>query len=242
MAPDKTKGESRAGSVAIINAVKTPLNFFVLVVLVVEGGLGGLALKSPANLLTIVYLMVAVLIALVLAVVAMAVLKPELVVPGHTHGGSPQTRRFLERIAGQWWEVIEPREPTAVSLLEISPNPAAGNVRMTGEAYSEAGEFVATWESVAAWVNVDERKVFYAWRGRHSARAKEGYEGFGEISFYDSLESGDGVFFDINISDWASTRKMARLMRASREELEVMRNGRPKAIEGLFKKRFHMTA
>jgi hypothetical protein len=139
MARNKTKVESRADTLAIINAVKTPLNFFVLVVLVVESGLGGLALKSPANLMTIVYLMVAVLLALVLAVVVMAFAKPELVVPGNAHRSSPETSRFPERIAGRCWEKIEECEPTAVSLLEISPNPSTGTISMTGRSYSKAG-------------------------------------------------------------------------------------------------------
>ena len=109
MAPAKAKGERGDGRVAIINAVRTPLNFFVLVVLVVETGLGGLALKSPSDLMTIVYLMVAVLVVLVIAVVAMAFAKPELVVPQRSEDGSPHVTRFSERVAGHWWEEMVPR-------------------------------------------------------------------------------------------------------------------------------------
>jgi hypothetical protein len=133
---------------------------------------------------------------------------------------------------------MEPREPTAVSFVEISPNPATGSVRMTGRAYSQAGEFAATWETMAACVNADERKIFYSWKGQHPSLAQEPYEGFGEISFHDSLDSGDGLFLDINVSDLASTRKTTRLVRASKEDLQVMRKGSPGAIKKLIQDRF----
>ena len=237
MPPRKTKSEPRVERLAIIHAVRTPLNFFVLVVLVVEGALGGLALKSPENVLSIVYLIVAVLVVLVAAVVVIAFAKPELLFPRNTQEGLPQMRRFSQRIAGHWWEAMTPCEPTAISFVTISPNPATGSVRMDGRAYSASGQFAAKWETVTAWVNAGDRKVFYSWKGHHPSHAREPYEGFGEILFDDSLDSGDGLFFDINLSKWASTQKQTTLVRASKEDLQIMRKGSPEAVEALVQQR-----
>lgn len=62
----------------LIDAIKTPLGFFSLIVLVIESLLGGLALASSGTDRTFMfYAIVGILVLLVLLVAAIAVSKPE---------------------------------------------------------------------------------------------------------------------------------------------------------------------
>src|SRR5437773_1503087 len=69
------KTESRAG---IIASVTTPLGFFVLVVLVVEAGIGGLAMSvSVAERGAIIQYIVVILVGLIVIVSILAFFRPE---------------------------------------------------------------------------------------------------------------------------------------------------------------------
>ena len=85
-----SKGASDfTGRVAIINAVRTPLGYFTLVVLISEGILGGLAIRATGSDFTLlVGGMLLVLIMLVVTVAAMA-LKGK---PGLTDAGAPEAQ------------------------------------------------------------------------------------------------------------------------------------------------------
>src|SRR6266850_4064331 len=207
MPPRPTK-QNNTSRVAIIDAVKTYLGFFVLVVLVVEAVLGTLAIKSEGqNQQVALYGMLLVIVALIVIVSFFAYRKPDALLRAfgsRTAQDGQSLQDFCIRISGHWWERIKPDESSAVSFVEIAEDPATSTVKMKGKAYSRDGKLAAIWESVASCINVSERKMFYYWKGWHPARPSEPYEGFGEVSFLESangIDSGVGFFSDTNVTD-----------------------------------------
>jgi hypothetical protein len=244
MAPAKAKQKEGGGErVSIINAVKTPLGFFVLVVLVVEGALGGLAAKGP-NQLTALYGMFGFLAALIAVVAFFAVRYPEALLGRRANEqGLAELRKFCDRISGYWWESIQPAEPTALSLVEISRDPITETVKMKAHAYNSKGEVAAFWESVAVCIKPTEGKVFYYWKGWHPLRPSEPFEGFGEISFNESLNNAVGVFSDTNLTDWKTTiRKSATLQRSSDQEVQVLKTRDDKLTSGLVRSKLSLAS
>jgi hypothetical protein len=78
LAPTKAKQQTASSRVSIINAVRTPPGFFVLVVLVVEVALGGLAARTGGqNQLVALYGMLFVVLALIAVVAFFAYRRPE---------------------------------------------------------------------------------------------------------------------------------------------------------------------
>jgi hypothetical protein len=232
MPPRSTKPSS-ASRVTIIDAVKTYLGFFVLVVLVVEATLGTLALRTEGpNQLVALYAMLSVVAGLILIVSFFAYQKPDALLrafASRTAQEGQSLRDFCERISGYWWERIVPDEPSAISFVAITADPATSMVKMKGKAYNRHGKLAAMWETVASCVNASESKMFYYWKGWHPARPNELYEGFGEVSFHESgnvIDSGVGIFSDTNVTDVKSTtRKSIELRRSSAPETQVMQNG-----------------
>ena len=228
--PSKQQNTDR---VAIIGAVKTYLGFFVLIVLVVEAVLGALALRTQGqNQLVALYGMLFVFAALIAVVSFFAYLKPDALLRSIQDVQSLQD--FSNRISGHWWERINPDEPSAISFVEIRPDPATSAVKMKGNAYSKGGELAAIWESVASCINPSERKLFYYWKGWHPSRPNEPYEGFGEVSFHDStgrMDSGVGFFSDTNLTDMKSTtKKSLKFRRCEGVDVQVMQEGCDKSI------------
>jgi hypothetical protein len=220
--------------VAIIDAVRTYLGFFVLLVLVVEATLGTLAARvGEQNQLFVLYGMLSIVLVFVIVVSFFAYKKPDALLRSSALPRSErpesgeQLQKFCNDISGYWWERIKPDEPSALSFVEISPYPATGTVKMIGRTYSRLGEASADWDTAASCVNVNERKVFYYWRGWHPSRPNEPYEGFGEISFRganDQVDSGVGFFSDTNITDMKSTTKKAvEFRRSSEREVKLMK-------------------
>jgi len=239
------QNDTNANRVAIIDAVKTYLGFFVLVVLVVEAVLGALALKAEGeNQLVALYGMLAVVVALVVIVSFFAYMRPDALL--RPAGSRPaqegrSLQEFCDRISGHWWERITPGDPTAISYVEVGPDAATSTVKMKGTAYSKEGELAAIWESVAACINVSERKMFYYWKGWHPARPNEPYEGFGEISFHESpggIDSGVGIFSDTNVTDARSTtKKSVDFRRSTDADIRAMKEGNSQSIAELIRKK-----
>lgn len=231
--------------VAIISAVKTYLGFFVLVVLVVEAALGALAVKAQGqNQLIALYGMLFVIAALIAIVAFFAYKKPEALLRSAAADVASDTKSlqdFCRLIAGQWWQRITPDEPSAISFMEIRPDPATNTIRMNGSAYSKSGEPASRWESVASCINLNERKVFYYWKGWYPSRPNEPFEGFGEVSFPGSakqIDSGSGYFSDTNVTDMKSTtRKSFELRRGAGSETQVMLAGDRELISELVRKK-----
>lgn len=240
--PEKEEPSDR---VAVIGAVKTYLGFFVLVVLVVEAVLGALALNSEGeNQLAAIYGMLAVIAALIVIVSFFAYRKPEALLRS-APAEMPSARDFRARITGHWWERITPDAPSAISLVEIRPDPATGAVKMKGTAYARSGELAANWESIASCLNPAERKVFFYWKGLHPARPNEPFEGFGEISFHESpglIERGDGMFSDTNLTDMKSTtRKSIEVRRATADEVQTMQGDGAAAVAAMARRKLGLT-
>lgn len=243
--PTKPRKQKSPEWVAIVSAVRTYLGFCTLVVLVVEAGLGGVALKTQGqNQLVALYGMLFSIVAIVAVVSFFAYRKPEILLRTIAANATTEVqslRDFCSRISGHWWERIEPDEPSAVSFIEIHPDRATSTVKMKGNAYTKAGELVAIWESVASCVNPNERKVFYYWKGWHPSRPNEPYEGFGEMSFHEfsnGIDSGVGVFSDTNVTDMKNTtKKSVEFRRTLAPETQVMQGGNHKLISEMVRKK-----
>ncbi len=243
--PAQSPKQDRSERVAIISAVKTPLGFFVLVVLVLEAVLGAIALQTAGqNQLVALYGMLAVVGALIAIVAFFAYSNPSALQRSEESVCSSAAQPLLDfsrRICGHWWEYIRPDEPFALSFVEIHPYAAAGTVKMKGTAYSKEGVPVALWESLASCINLSERKIFYYWKGWHPARPTEPYEGFGEISFHQSpamIDSGVGFFSDTNLTNMQSTtRKSVEFRRAMEPEIQAVRHGANTAIAEMVRRK-----
>lgn len=228
MSDDEPKKSER---VAVINAVKTYLGFFVLVVLIVEVVLGAVALKAQGiNQMIALYGMLFVILVMVAVVSFFAYKKPDALLRTARQqiDAAQPLQYFSNRIAGYWWEKITPNETSSISFVEIRLDAATGTVKMKGKGYNKAGEFSSVWESVASCVNPGERKVFYYWKGWHTSNPNEAYEGFGEISFDDSttIERAVGFFSDTNLTDMKSTtKKSIEFRRCTEADIKIMLDG-----------------
>jgi hypothetical protein len=110
MAPEKL-----ADRLTLIDAVKTPLGFFALVVLVVEAMLGGLALASTGeDRAFLIRAIPVILVALVILVAAMTILRPEALWGQRYHA---LTEAFAEFLGNRVFEALDGSlsnlEPTA---------------------------------------------------------------------------------------------------------------------------------
>lgn len=235
--PDTQKREKNGGRVSIINAVKDPLGFSVLVVLVIELTLGGLAAKGPYPLVALygMFFFLAVMIAFVgyLAVFRSAALRG---------GVETEEGTFSKQLAGYWWEIVTSEQEATVSWIEISPDPSTQTIHLNGRMYGINGELSAQWDSQASCIKLSDRKVFYYWQGRYIARPNQTYEGLGEIKFYDSGNDASGHFSDTNFSDLRSaTLKSSKFTRSSAQEAKVLRSGDDKLILALVKEKLSST-
>ena len=190
--------------ISILKAVKTPLGFFVLVVLAVEAALGALARRTAgSDLLQILGGMLVVILSLIAVVAFLAYTRPEALVAeaGQDGGLAGANARFCTSITGTWWQRLS--DSSHLSYIELCRDSATGTVRMQASSYNEDGDIFANWESVAACVNSNTRTVFYLWKGWYAAAPNEQREGFGHMQFKESLNDGTGLFLDLdtNLSD-----------------------------------------
>ncbi len=245
MNPALSSNNSASSRVSTISAVKTPLSFFVLVVIAVETGLGSLAAKAEAhNQMIIIYLMVATILTLIAAVIALTFLRPwDLVASpalrrfASTGADMKEANQFSQKIAGHWWEEIEQDQDTSLSFVDISAIPALDRIIVSGTAYSKEGTYSAKWETLATSVNPEERKLFYIWTGHHPKNATALYQGFGSFAFDEVLQSANGSFIDTNLSDRAATAKYVKLTKATDTESETMRTGSAEEIGILIRRK-----
>lgn len=243
--PEESTKQKSTDRVGIINAVKSYLGFFVLIVLVVEAVLGAVALGTQgSNQLVALYGMLFIVVVLIVVVSFFAYLKPDALLRAiksrQVQGGQP-LQEFSDSVSGHWWEFIKPDETSAISYVELRTDSATNTVKMKGSAYSKTGELSAIWESVASCVNPNERKVFYYWKGWHPSRPNEPYEGFGEISFHGSpkrMDSGVGFYSDTNVVDMKSTtKKSVEFRRCVESEIQMMQEGDNKSISETVQKK-----
>jgi len=240
MATNATGQRTISGRISLVNAVNSFLGFLVLLLLVVEAVLGAVLLKAEGQIqLNALYAFVLIVVLLVAVICFFNYYRPDSL----TASASQGMRDFCRRISGDWWETVVPNHPTAISLVAIVADPATGTVRMKGTAYAEDGSYAADWETEAACINLDAKKIFYYWKGVHPSRPTEPYAGFGEISMDETeapnrFETGSGAFYDANLTDLkTATRKTMVLWRSTEQETREMRHGDRKAIAALIRRK-----
>jgi hypothetical protein len=155
-------------------------------------------------------------------------------------------RAFSELLEGCWWERITPDDASALSFVTIEPESDAGTIKMHGDAFGLDGEPIATWDSVAVCIKLNDKKVFYYWEGKHPKKATASYEGFGQISFHassDGIHRADGFFSDTNLENWSTTtRKLVAFRRCTEEEAKVMKGNDEKLISQFVRNKFKQTS
>jgi len=242
-APEKSRTASTTGWVAIINAVKTPLGFFVLVVLVIETILGGLAAKGP-NQLTALYGMFFFLVLLIGVVVFLAVFRIDtLMGKSNTSEGSTKLRKFCEGLCGYWWEVTKLARASKLSVVEVSHDSSTDTLKLQGRMYSSHGELLATWDSLATCASLGDRRVFYYWTGRIFQQPNETQGGIGEIHFYESLRDADGFYSEANLADFKNaTRKNVTFKRSSDQEKKILKDNKQELVAELVRRKSRRAA
>jgi hypothetical protein len=237
--PSEPKPPNAAGRVAIIGAVKNPLSFFVLLVLVVETPLAIVVVKGEGGIqITALAAMVLVVAAMIAIVAFFAHKNPGALLNA---GPSRDIEEFRGRILGHWWERLVPEEPSAMSFFEVGLDASTNSVKLKGRSFNRNGEGSATWESVATCINPHERKVFYYWKGGLQSLTDADFGGFGELSFDDSpdvIANGTGMFSDANLADLKSTvRKRVEFRRSTADESKVMQGGDGQRIAALIRRK-----
>jgi hypothetical protein len=243
MPPARSKAANRSGRVAIIDAVKTPLGFFVLAVLVIETILGGLAAKGP-NQLTALYGMFFFLALLIGVVAGLAFFKFDaLVGKSETSEGSTKLRDFCDGLCGYWWEEIKQPETRFLSVVEVSRDSATDGLSLQGHVYGADGKQFANWDSVAVCMSPADRWVYYYWTGRIFQRPDETQEGFGRIHFSDSLVDASGYFLDANLANIKNaTNRDVTYKRSAQEDEKILKNRDDKLIADLVKRKLNLAA
>lgn len=226
MSKDQSKEQNSSNRLALIKIVKTPLAFYVLVALMMETAFGVLSAASTDRQIQRIslYGLVLVVLILVITVTALAIWKPDSLLGNFS--ASKEISAFCAKITGDWWERVKPDESTALSKVTITHNKVTNTVKLNGKAYKLNGELSSNWESEASCISLNDKKVFYFWKGRPISKPGILYEGFGEVNFEDSRgksSSGNGVFSDINYADLKTFKwKSSRLRRCSSEELNII--------------------
>lgn len=233
----RSAGGERAG---IIAAVRSPLGFFVLVVLVVEAVLGAIALGADGDGRREAMLaMLGVVVLLVAVVAVFAWRKPQALLGGE--GGDAallqRQRDFAAQVGGLWWQHITPVTLNALSWVEIEPADGGLTVRLKGSTYDAQGSRSAQWESSAACTTPAERRIFYAWRGWHPAEPGRPYGGYGDFVFGAGDGKGGapvravGQLLRVSLAALGDTQQETVLLeRADAADQALMRDGDAQAV------------
>ncbi len=141
---------------------------------------------------------------------------------------------FCEKVEGCWWERVKPDTAAAISFVRIYLDRQTLTLKLKGRSFDTEGNYIAFWESNAASINLKERKVLYYWTGSFPSSPSEPFEGFGEISLFESVtefKEGVGVFTNINVTDIKSiSKKSFEMRRSTREEISIMESNDKKKI------------
>jgi hypothetical protein len=125
--------------------------------------------------------------------------------------------------------------------LEITSDAASGGIRITGLAHRSDGNRAADWWTEACGINLQERKLYYVWKGRYLDRPERTFEGFGDFSFNESsgvFMRGHGIFAELDLTDLSKARRRTgKLTRCAAEEVEVIQSGNRAKIAELIQKR-----
>jgi len=241
MPEENSKKQTTSEREAILKLIKTPLSFFVLIALIIETVLGGLAIKMSGEVQKIsLWGVIIVVVLLILVVTVLTILKPDYLLGRFS--SDQGISDFCKKIAGEWWEKVTPADSTALSKFKIRFDLLTNTVCMNGTTYDIKGDMVAEWWTEASCINLTYSKVFYYWKGRHISDPGIPYEGFGEITFDDNqnkIIKGRGLFSDTRLTDLSSTQwKSTILRRCSGDEESIMSENDVAAIKECVKRVF----
>ena len=221
--PGNSNSESQSRA-SVIFAIKTPLSFFVLTVLVGEAGL--LAFASSAEGVSRSIGIVGMIVLLLASIAAVYFL---------TFRGNSDNVRFGRQIQGHWWEKIGHSEGSALCFMSAAPEQLTGNILLEGRAFGTDGVECATWRSEMVRLYPTDRRITYLWRGKHPipGSAHHDFHGYGTFEFQavedDSAELTQvrGDFWDVNQADPRNTViKPCELRRVtSTADEKIMKSG-----------------
>jgi hypothetical protein len=136
---------------------------------------------------------------------------------------------FNSRIAGSWWEFLDPVNISALGFLSIEKEAGGVVVRIHARAYKPNGNRVADWETITCGAAVQDRRLLYMWRGRYRQNRGKSFEGYGEIIFHEKegpFTAGHGLFTEPSPTEIAKTViKTGEVYRCTAEEIEIMQSG-----------------
>ncbi len=206
--------ESSSGRVALMGATTTPLKFYALCVLGIEGLLTVVAANAEGlNQLLMICGMMLVL-ALLISFVGWHISKNQGMLFGSS-GDRTAVHKFCSEIAGPWWESVEPDDGySAVGFVDIAVDGLTDTMRVNGRSFTRAGCYIATWDSQTTHVDPQRKEVLYIWTGNHIGGKNDAYQGFGKMVFRDDLKAATGWFFNLKDADpTETTKKTIRLNR-----------------------------
>ena len=138
-------------------------------------------------------------------------------------------RNFCQRVQGYWLSSGVELGSLSLGIVEFIHEEAMGTLEITGRAYNTEGRLIASWQTIASCINLKKNRLYYYWDGEQSKKPGDRFEGFGEITFFDSANeiflTGKGEFFDKNLSDIKSTMmKRSDFRRCTENEVNGIRN------------------
>ena len=169
MPPRKLSKASETSRRSIIEAVTTPLAFFVLTLLVSESVLGVVFLRAGSELGRggVFAAMFVLLVALVGIVAFFAHSRPE-VLYGRRPPASPiqlttgqHGSGDYDLLLGEWFEEIPKSPDRRYSVGMISFDTATKDLHFDGANYQTDGQRFCTWRSVLVHCKPQERELFY---------------------------------------------------------------------------------
>ena len=188
---DTTEGEGK-GRAGIIEAVKKPISFFALALLVGEAGLLAFAIDATGINQTVGIVGMILMLLFSAAAVYFLARKP---------GGHDAD--FMARIEGRWWERVNFHGGTVLSTVRIERERYSGQLILKGAGFGPDGKPTANWSSQMTRVYPEEQKATYLWKGDKRSQAQ--FHGFGTITFSTGTDSerfdcGNGHFWDVDES------------------------------------------
>jgi hypothetical protein len=232
MSNETRNQDSDSSRIALIRIIKTPLAFYVFIAMMAETVLGSIVATSSGEIQRLsLYGIVIVFILLLLVFTLLAFLNPAALIGSFTT--SKELNRFCRNISGKWWDKIISGNDGLLSYVNIRYLIASNSLKLIGTEYTNQGKISAFFESLSTNVNLNDSKVYYYFKGYKLSNPESPYEGYGEILFdysKNKIEKGDGLFVDINLADFKNaTRISTRLIRPTKEEIEIMQSGDSKS-------------
>jgi hypothetical protein len=136
---------------------------------------------------------------------------------------------FVAQIEGGWWERIVTKTGIEISYFDIFPKDSYKSLFMRGDHFSENGDLIGSWKSVAVRLREEQRELVYVWEGEHPpSEDSEALKvtGFGTLEFdpgSGQSVKGRGGFVDLDPNAPSKAqRKTVRIKRAKKSHTRKM--------------------